>query len=131
MEWNAVAEEIMKPLENLFDKVVLLQAKAFSKATLVELENLTREEEENIASIGLGKADREFLAERIQEISIEMDAALSSVRRDIESLLDSDVNQGSERGDYEIIVPDRKKEFITCDGDEVRRELFPGDENTI
>jgi len=85
MEWNAVAEEIMKPLEEL----------------LVEIKEV---------------------AIHAHEISIEMDAALSSVRRDIESLLDSDVNQRQEPGDYEIITPVNEGELIMHDGTNVRKE---------
>jgi hypothetical protein len=93
MEWNAVAEEIMKPLENL----------------LVEIKEV---------------------AIHAREISIEMDAVLSSVRRDIE-IVAEEMGQKLEPGDYEIIIPNRKNEFITCDGKETRRRYISDEERTI
>lgn len=82
-----VVEEIMEPAEEVYEKCVELANLAFSTKTLIDFTTMSDKELRETASIGIDAADRNLLADRIAALSIELDAALTSVRRNVEGLL--------------------------------------------
>jgi len=82
-----VVEEIMEPAEKVYEKCVELANLAFSTKTLIDFTTMSDKEMRETASIGIDAADRNLLADRIAALSRELDAALTSVRRNVEGLL--------------------------------------------